>query len=380
MTRRVLQVLLGTILATVASASCFAAIKASDNASNSAYAANPGDGAWQGLNPSGDENPPGNDNGGTGFLPWDFGGGYHAIDGPYAQFNHFIDGVDFPASAVNNLGGPAWGLANAGAPYAYTTTVAKRPFATPLVVGDTFSVDIDTPSKLTDYFDYLGSPGYGYPFAIISFGDSNGMETFALETGYSILYGDFNWRYTNSSNQKVNFGNIAPLATSDGSSLKLKMTGPTQALVTLDGVSQTIDLNHGAPASVIFTLFFNDAGSGTVAPDGTILTATPTGEHEFFFDNLLIEDSVSTPIPGDFDHNNSVNHADVVQWQGDFGLNGDSDADGDGDSDGNDLLIWQRHLGDSQAIPAIGAVPEPTTLALLIGAAGMIAVIGKRRS
>lgn len=82
-----------------------AAVKASDNTANAAYASETG-GAWKGTytaTPPVGENPPGNDNGGTGFLPWNFGGGYHEPGGPYGVLNHFIDGVDFPTTQYNNL-------------------------------------------------------------------------------------------------------------------------------------------------------------------------------------------------------------------------------------------------------------------------------------
>jgi len=81
-------------------------------------------------------------------------------------------------------------------------------------------------------------------------------------------------------------------------------------------------------------------------------------------------------IPGDFDNNGVVDGVDLAQWEGDFGINGDSDADGDGDSDGADLLSWQRNFNSSVANPASTAVPEPTSLVLMICA--FVALVGRR--
>src|ERR1044071_8080170 len=80
---------------------------AADNAGNSAYAAETG-GAWKGeyvgIPADPEQNPPGTDNGGTGFLPWIFNGGYHiAASSPYGRTNHYIDGVDFAHSIYNDL-------------------------------------------------------------------------------------------------------------------------------------------------------------------------------------------------------------------------------------------------------------------------------------
>lgn len=72
------------------------------------------------------------------------------------------------------------------------------------------------------------------------------------------------------------------------------------------------------------------------------------------------------PMPGDFDLDDDVDSLDFAQWEGDFGLNGDSDADGDGDSDGLDFLAWQRNFGrgmNSEFAAAVH-VPEPSSVAL----------------
>jgi hypothetical protein len=95
---------------------------------------------------------------------------------------------------------------------------------------------------------------------------------------------------------------------------------------------------------------------------------------DFTIDNFRTETVVTASIPGDFDENLIVNGADLAQWRGDFGINGDSDADDDGDSDGADFLIWQQNLG---AGGAVAAVPEPGTIALS-GAAIMLLLAGRR--
>ncbi|MBN1854503.1 MAG: DNRLRE domain-containing protein, partial [Pirellulales bacterium] len=50
---------------------------------------------------------------------------------------------------------------------------------------------------------------------------------------------------------------------------------------------------------------------------------------------------------GDFNRDGNVDGQDLAQWDGDFGVNGESDSDGDGDSDGNDFLAWQRNFGST---------------------------------
>jgi hypothetical protein len=68
----------------------------------------------------------------------------------------------------------------------------------------------------------------------------------------------------------------------------------------------------------------------------------------------------------DFDDDGDVDSGDLVQWQGDFGVNALSDADADGDSDGADFLAWQQQLGSGPPLAPVGAVvPEPSCLVLL---------------
>ena len=59
----------------------------------------------------------------------------------------------------------------------------------------------------------------------------------------------------------------------------------------------------------------------------------------------------ATPVyTADFNGDGSVDDQDLLQWQGDFGANGDSDADTDGDSDLADLLVWQREFRSARLL------------------------------
>lgn len=352
-----------------------AVVKAFDSAGDPAYAAAPvGEvAAWRGLNPTVDENPEGDDNGGFGFQPWDFAGGYYPqtyAPQAYGNVNHFIDGVDFPASTFNELGGPAFGIASAYFPANGPTTFATRPFAAPLAVGDTFSVDIDTPKVFDDLDLYL------YPFVAILLIDANDEVTFDLSAGDSPNFqaqsgGPFNWSYKTSSTGAGTGTGLSPYATSDGSSFTYKLTGAATATFTFDGQSFDIALAKGAPAAVKFFIYDNAPGDGGNPLDEG---ANPTGEREFFFDNLKIE-SASTAIPGDFNNSGGVGAADFALWKTKFGetTGGGADGDGDGDSDGADFLIWQKNFGAGTG-GGLGATPTPEPGAALLAIMGLLAL------
>jgi uncharacterized protein YkwD len=102
-------------------------------------------------------------------------------------------------------------------------------------------------------------------------------------------------------------------------------------------------------------------------------TATITGGLNVKVDYLA---SAAVSYAADFDNDGEVDAADLAQWRGDFGLNGDSDADDDDDSDGADFLVWQRQLGLGASA---ATVPEPAGASLIIGAFGLLCVLRGRR-
>jgi hypothetical protein len=75
----------------------------------------------------------------------------------------------------------------------------------------------------------------------------------------------------------------------------------------------------------------------------------------------------------DFDEDDDVDGADFLIWQRGFGIDdgsaelGDGDANDDGDVLDDDLAIWETQFGDPATVAATLAVPEPATLAFLIG-------------
>lgn len=322
-------------------------VVATDSASNAAYAADPS-GAWLGLSSTAGENPVGSDNGGTGFQPWNFSGGYHIpTQSPYGRLNHFIDGVDFPASAFNDLGGPAFALTNAQTAQDVTTR-ALRTFDEPLGVGDVFSLRFDSPAMFDPYGPSIS------PSLNITMIDATGQGTMDIGTQWSGTQ-PTNWRVNNKSG-RFNTG-ISPSDTSDGSSLSLAITGATTATLTFDGQEFAVEFNHGLPAGIRFQLYGNTSGNGLSGGAGQ-----PTGEREFFFDDLQIE-SPDEVLAGDYNDDGVVNLADYTVWRDNLGsqveLPNDSTS---GDVSAEDYAVWKAAFGAAADAAAITAspVPEPS--------------------
>jgi hypothetical protein len=104
--------------------------------------------------------------------------------------------------------------------------------------------------------------------------------------------------------------------------------------------------------------------------------------------------SVSLPGPvtptGDYNGNNIVDAADYVVWRNTFGQNVTQGTGADGDRSGmidqGDYNFWRMQFGSvvsGSAVGSGGAVPEPTTIGMLVGALAIIrfrAIPRNRRS
>jgi hypothetical protein len=366
-----------------------------DKASNSAYASDP-TGAWKGLNPTSGENPPGNDNGGFGFLTWDFAGGFQQPQySPYGNLNHFIDGVDFAASTYNNLGAPAFGLTNSNfdssachlpfsCPFGGETARATRVFTQPLAVGNTVSLLFDNPSALTPSLPIEDRWFPAGMFMRLNTGGgpaisgSTGVKRFEIFTSTG-TYGDNTYGtqwYINDAASSVAGGaptptGVALSTTASGAKLSFTLLDPETYSMQLtrlsDGAllySQSGGLEStgaGAIDTLEICLFGNGSGNGST---GT--AASPTGAREFFFNNLRID---SAGILGDYNQNGIVDAGDYDVWRRTLGQTVTPGSGADGDNNGvigtADYDIWRTHFGaTSGSGMTVAAVPEPSVVSL----------------
>jgi hypothetical protein len=89
-----------------------------------------------------------------------------------------------------------------------------------------------------------------------------------------------------------------------------------------------------------------------------------------------------TAITGDYDGNLSVGPSDYDKWRTDFGKwvarGGGADGNGDGFVDAADYIVWRKASSLGEVAGAAAAVPEPSTVALVIGAVGLLVHVRRR--
>jgi hypothetical protein len=347
-----------------------AAIVAADSASDASYGAEAG-GAWKGVSPSVGENAPGPDDGGFGFQPWIFSGGYHyPADSPYGTLNHFIDGVDFAPSTFNQLGAPSFGLTNANFAFGGSTARATRVFTAPLIAGSSVRLDFDNPTLRP--FDIFAPSSY-----VIRLNSGGGPVTQAGVTERFGLFATFgynggNWSTTDSSGL-TDLG-LASAQTTNGATFRFTLTGEESYSLEIQplgggaplavATGQLAGLGGGAIDSLEFMMFENGSGNGISGP-----ASAPTGEREFFFNNLVVDDGFDGDA--DYDGDDDVDGADFLLWQRTLGSRTELAADGDqnGVVDAGDLALWKRRFGVPVAAVNAHTIPEPAAIVTALGAA-----------
>jgi hypothetical protein len=110
------------------------------------------------------------------------------------------------------------------------------------------------------------------------------------------------------------------------------------------------------------------------------MEVAPTGEREFFFNNLQVDTS---GVSADYNRNGVVDAGDYVVWRETAGKSVTPGSGADGNNDGmittEDYNIWRSHYGLLSGAGMSGAtVPEPSQIKL--AAEFCIAVLTVARS
>jgi hypothetical protein len=375
--RRIAAVLLVGGATAWSSAYCYAAQLAYDSASDPVYA----DG-WQGAVTNMTPTMGPGDNGGFGFKPWNFDNdtlfhveGIRDINGPPNQ------------SSFNQVG-TSWrlGLNYLDDPEAKDIVRVGRGLTTPLQIGQTLSIIVDTPTD-TAFFD---------------------IETITLNTGGgNLCYGGaactsgtapkarFQWSYFNWLDMD-DWGRWS--ATSLGATTLFNTDKvpnehpdfPAGAAGTDTGLRLDFTLT-GAEAFSLTATPLDDpskvfTGSGTLENPGTgpidWIGFLHYGEEsndgfptDFYIRSLEITGAAAAT--GDFDNDGDVDGADFLRWQRGLGMTsgavlGNGDADGDGDVDAADLTVWKQKFGQPAAAGSAVSAPEPVAIVYwVMGAAAL---------
>ena len=227
----------------------------------------------------------------------------------------------------------------------------------------------------------------GYGFRIINFGPVSAPLT-----------GQPNWQFfqlpqgldrTTDTDEIVSIGDVGA-----GWHTYTATFGLTEVTVTIDlfrdGFVNTRDENGvivigsgtaGVDATLTLPVATLPAGFNNLRMGGPSGVSSPGGGF-VGFDNILLEmQNIAVPADNaDFNGDNIVDGADFLIWQAGFGVGttlATGDADGNGAVNDLDLGIWKTQFG-TDPTPAVGAVPEPTTLALA-GLAMVAAGLAARR-
>jgi hypothetical protein len=89
-------------------------------------------------------------------------------------------------------------------------------------------------------------------------------------------------------------------------------------------------------------------------------------------------------VPGDYNGNGSVDAADYTMWQDTNGDTVDPGTGADGVADGTinnlDYFYWKNFFSNSGGSGSAAAVPEPSSLALVLlaGFFGMVRIYSRR--
>jgi hypothetical protein len=162
--------------------------------------------------------------------------------------------------------------------------------------------------------------------------------------------------------------------------LYLRLAGPTENTTGI-GASIYATINQDTPQERTLRReantnagTFNQSdlpvhfGLGSATTIDELRIQWPDGTVQLLYD-VPANQYLTVHTPGDFDGDGVVDGGDLLQWQGDFAMNGESDMNLDGQTDGADFLAWQRLLGNGAAAASgLTAIPEPPAMTVFFSA------------
>ncbi len=162
-----------------------------------------------------------------------------------------------------------------------------------------------------------------------------------------------------------------------GSAIPEETTFAFDIDLALPGVEQYVQhaLADGALGFMLSSLHATTQQGGSGAYPQWFLRESVTGSIPLpggEAPTLEIEYTIGPGSPaGDFDRDGDIDGVDFLFWQRDFGntvspIGDGADGNGDGMVDGADLLAWKEHFGAGGTTGVGFAVPEPTSLVLLL--------------
>ena len=300
----------------------------------------------------------------------DWGMNDNALGGTVQQ-TWFVGPTNRTGGANQSTDGTVGGLINGGTMFDYdVTTVAPGGFS----VGFDFN-----------RFHPI-NPGAGNGFIALGFGRSVPEDPTTYGALGALNLSDFVVLF-----QQANLPNLG--------NAQFFQDSTVAATEFLPGTAALGPLDYGDPTiqhSVLITLTPQVAGQygdadvidfsvvvdGSASFSSTVLGGDNFGKLAFssnqavhrYIDNLVVTALPFTAVDNaDFDSDSDVDGHDFLTWQRNFGT-GTTLAQGDANNSGTvnaaDLAIWKNQYGPG-SLAAIAAVPEPSSLLLLLGCLGL---------
>jgi hypothetical protein len=271
------------------------------------------------------------------------------------------------ANSLDELGGPV--------PPGNTTQASLTVNATPRSIGSPFNTNLPFGVAPDVKFEYV-TPGGELVQSDVVLTGLNAFNTLLL----TVDPGTGQARLTNSSKTPIKLrgysilssaGSLKPAGGSWNSLQDQSTPGVEEANASTTNLSELV----AAVANSV------SMAAGQSFLLGSLFNTTSARD-------LQLEFVYTTPLPGDFNSDGSVNAADLTLLKGGFGAT----------YSGNDFLVWQRNVGKTStsatpqiaagvvryqspiAEPAAGAVPEPSSAALFAAAFAASVVARVRRS